>query len=64
MAQVPALAQQALGSADFDQAWAEGQSLSLDEAITEALLIEPAPATAEPLRRAEQRSQRGRLSRA
>jgi non-specific serine/threonine protein kinase len=38
--QVPALTQQAIGSADFDQAWAEGQSLSIDEAIEEALSVE------------------------
>jgi len=43
LAQVPALARQALGSADFDRAWAAGQSLSLDEAIAEALTIEATP---------------------
>ena len=47
-AQVPALVQQALGSDEFDQAWAEGQALSLDEAITEALLIEASPVTVAP----------------
>ena len=46
VAEVPALARQELGDADFGQAWAEGQSLSLDEAIAEALEKGPAEAPA------------------
>ena len=38
---VPALARELLGGPEFDRAWAEGQAMSLDDAIAEALAVEP-----------------------